>query len=597
MDKMKLKYQSFLSCLSMFFLLSVVPFHCAYADEAKSTFTITQQLDQLDSQVSQSRILLQTGNASTALSQLRAAATESWKILFSVSGKENFLTSTDPIPATGIISRVARKAADAHYWWGVASRQLNSPDEAITAFARAARLCPSNNDPLDILSGNIQSALLQSLQTGFPQSAAPDVLADIATFADHSEWQMKSNLYDVANPLSSSESTFFIYTDGNLKSPTSDPKTAPLYRNIPLSQLPPELNSAQILYVYSILASTYYSGLATLQLKVRFSDSKDVALAAHVAQMMLQAKLIDDNFLIRKPAVLTLWLESVAADWPNSVDANSPWEAAAKIDSEPNSIMVFRMYEPRTDTEWMRELIHEYGHVAWPDFKTFAPPIEPNANGILSETMAPIWLAQNAETDEENKKIVYPLIEQTALPVLQNWLKNGPDSQIAIGDNEQARQYLQGLCVYVDRVYGTKVLSDIIGKFNNQNKTAKDILDVLPETIANNEIKSIYLPAAAMNVPIDLSSLIHKSPVNYTTKTDVDFQIYIPSGTTKMSIPWTGDGTISSKSTFGTASSHQQKLTININNKITGWQKLSLQVEGNLLLGNVFFETNAIHDE
>src|SRR5690606_35399190 len=137
-------------------------------------------------------------------------------------------------------------------------------------------------------------------------------------------------------PVGSSESTFFIYTTGNLKAASSDPKTAPLYRNIPLSQLPQELNSSQVLYIYNITAATYYSGLATLQLKVRFSNLNDIKLASHLGQLMLQAKLINDNFLKRKPNVLTLWLESVAANWPNQVNDDSAWEAAAKIDSEPN---------------------------------------------------------------------------------------------------------------------------------------------------------------------------------------------------------------------------------------------------------------------
>jgi hypothetical protein len=577
----------------MFFILSFGLLHRAHSDDVKSTFTATQQLDQLNSQVSQARILLQTGKAPTALSQLRAAATDSWKILFSVSGKQNFLTSSDPIPTTGIINRAAREAAEVHYWWGMASQQLHSPDEAITAFARAARLCPASNDPLDILSVNIQSALQRALQNGFPQSAAPDVLADITTFADHSESRIKNNLYDIANPLGSSESTFFIYTDESIKAPVSDPKTAPLYRNIPLSQLPAELNSTQILYIYSIPASDYYSGLATLQLKVRYSDSSDAALAAHLGQMMLQAKLIDDNFLNRKPAVLTLWLESVAADWPNSVDDNSPWEAAAKIDSDPNSIMIFRIHESRTDTEWMRELMHEYGHVAWPDFKTFAPPIEPNANGVLGETMAPIWFAQNTEDDDDNKKIVYPLIEQTALPVLQNWLKKNPNPEMATGTGEQARQYLQGLCVYIDRVYGTKVLSDAMAKLKDHNNTAKDILDILPEIISQNKINSIYLPAAAINAPIDLTALINKTPASYAANSDLDFQIYIPAGTAKIEIPWTGGGTISSKSTFGAGKANQQKLTVDVKG-ISGWQKLQLQIDGNVNLRDAAFVPDAI---
>lgn len=588
---MKKHPQFFLSCLSMFFLLGTfLSFHQARCDAVKSTFTIDQQLDQLNEQVSRARILMQTGKGTTALEQLRAAATDSWKVLFSVSGTQNFLTSTDPIPATGVISRVARQAAEAHYWWGQAAEQQHSPDEAITAFARAARLCPANNDPLDLLSANINAALNQSLQNGFPQSAAPDVLQNIATFSSHPQWRMKSTLLDVPNPLGLSESTFFIWIEGDSKAPHSAPHTAPLYRNIPISQLPLELNSPQILYMYAIPASSYYSGLASLQLKVRFTDFNDTGLAAHLAQIMLQAKLMNDRFLNRESTPLTLWLETVAADWPQAIDENSPWEAAAKIDSAPDDIIVFRVHKPRTDGEWTRELIHEYGHVAWPDFKVFTPPIEPNANGILSETLGPLWLAQNVESETDDKKVIYPLIEQTALPALQNWLSEGPESQLAIGDNEQARQYLQGFCVYIDRVYGTKVLSEVMQELKNRNNRAKDILDAFPEIIANNEITSIYLPAAAINVPPDLALLIHRAPMNYAANEKVDFEIYIPPGTTQLIIPWTGEGTISNKSTFGVASSDQQKLTINING-ISGWRKLSLQVEGKVLLGTAdFFE-------
>jgi hypothetical protein len=229
--------------------------------------------------------------------------------------------------------------------------------------------------------------------------------------------------------------------------------------------------------------------------------------------------------------------------------------------------------------------------VAWPDFKTFAPPIEPNANGVLSETMAPIWFAQNMEDDEDNKKVVYPLIEKTALPVLQNWLKSTPNSELATGVSEQARQYLQGLCVYIDRVYGTKVLSDVIAKIKDHNNTANDILDVLPEIIAQNEIKSIYLPATTINAPIDSTSLINKTPVSYAANSDLDFQIYIPAGTAKIEIPWTGDGTISNKSTFGTNAANQQKLTLDVK-EISGWYKLQLQIEENVLLKDATFVSN-----
>jgi hypothetical protein len=238
------------------------------------------------------------------------------------------------------------------------------------------------------------------------------------------------------------------------------------------------------------------------------------------------------------------------------------------------------------DTEWMRELMHEYGHVAWPDFKIFEPPIEPNANGVLSETMAPIWFAQNTENDDDNKKVVYPLIQQTALPVLQNWLQEGPDSQTATGTNEQARQYLQGLCVYIDRVYGTKVLSGVMAKLRDHNNTAKDIVDVLPEIMEQDDIESIYLPAAAIDMPLDRSSLINKSAVPYAAKT-VEFQIYIPPGTTEIDIPWTGEGAVSAKSTFGT-NARQQTLILDVKG-FSGWFKLQLQIDGNVTLKNAAF--------
>jgi hypothetical protein len=198
--------------------------------------------------------------------------------------------------------------------------------------------------------------------------------------------------------------------------------------------------------------------------------------------------------------------------------------------------------------------------------------------------MAPIWLAQNTEDDEDNKKSVYPLIQQTALPVLQNWLKQDPNSQMAIDTDEQARQYLQGLCVYIDRVYGTKVLSDAIGKLKDHNNSAKDILDVLPEIIAQNEIDSIYLPAAATNAPIDLASLIHRSSVNYRD-TIAEFRIYIPAGTSQIEIAWAGDGMINAKSTFGAVTATQLKITINVKN-ISGWKALILQLDGNVTLEN-----------
>jgi hypothetical protein len=75
--------------------------------------------------------------------------------------------------------------------------------------------------------------------------------------------------------------------------------------------------------------------------------------------------------------------------------------------------------------------------------------------------------------------------------------------------------------------------------------------------------------------------------VTYAAKT-VEFQIYIPSGTTEIDIPWTGEGTVSAKSTFGINAAGRQKLTLDVKG-FSGWFKLQLQLDGNITLKDAAF--------
>ena len=573
--KMRCHSFSFL-CRALFFVATILLLCLGnpYAADIKSTFNIESQIDALDQQVRRARIMMDIGNTSQALITLRAASANSWKILYDVSGK-NYASNTDPISSSGTLGRAAQAAAQAHYWWGMAARKSNSNDESITAFARAARLNPSQSNT-DI-SLNFAAELKRSLQAGFPYSAAPDVLHNITQFA-YSDVQIKSTFVET----SASKSTF-LYTEGTLPTPSQMPQVAPLYRNIPANQLPDKLRSSHILYIYS---QPQDKGLATLQVMVRYNDLKHAPLAAQLAQTMAQIKLANDQLLKRTLPPITLWLETVSANWPNTPGENVPWEAAAKIDSSPHDIMVFRIDQHRSNLEWFRELQHEYGHVAWPNFANFAPPLEPNANGLIAETIAMLWQDAPAFTNKDISNEANQHIQQNAFSALQQWLQEGPPSQLQHGNNGDSLHYLQGLCVYIERVYGRDVFCNIFGKLYTTNNDAKTLLSQFTHvlTAQENGTRNIYLPAACTTLPTDIGAFVRKSTVIYKSDTTREFLLYIPSGTQQLVIPWQGAGQIQSKSTFGDATAKAQELTININDT-AGWQKLILHFDGDVSLG------------
>jgi|GEM_PF-6093089 len=562
-------------CRALFFAATIIILCVgnARAADVKSTFNVESQIDALDQQVRRARILMDIGNTPQALLSLRAASANSWKILYDVSGK-NYASNTNSLPPSGTLGRAARAAAQAHYWWGMAARKSNSNDESITAFARAVRLNPpANNSDISL---NFTAELKRSLDAGFPHSAAPDVLGDIAQYA-YSDVQIKSTLSDTSSPKST-----FLYTQGIVQAPSQMPEVAPLYRNIPADELPEELRSFKILYIYSQPSN---SALATLQVMVRYNDSRHSALAAQLAQIMAKIKLVNDRLLKRPLPPITLWLETVSANWPNAPGENAPWEAAAKIDSSPHDIMVFRIDQHRSEMEWMRELQHEYGHVAWPNFAHFAPPLEPNANGLIAETMGMLWQDISPFANKDISLDANQHVQHNAIPALQQWLREGPQSQILQGQNEESLHYLQGLCVYIERVYGRGIFCNAIGKLYTGNNDANTLLSQFTqlmnaqENISNN----IYLPAACTTLPTDIRVFVQKSAVTYESGITREFLLYIPSGTQQLIIPWQGTGRIQSKSTFGDANVNAQQLTIKLHGT-SGWQKVILHFNGEVSL-------------
>lgn len=116
---------------------------------------------------------------------------------------------------------------------------------------------------------------------------------------------------------------------------------------------------------------------------------------------------------------------------------------------------------PRGPGEWVRQVIHEYGHVALPGVGHFVEP-EPWANGRLGEHLLARWLqsAQGRAAD-------HPWLAAGGLDSLVAdadrcvglFLRSGPASPLMADRSAAGMDYYLGLANYVERAFGGKVLA------------------------------------------------------------------------------------------------------------------------------------------
>jgi hypothetical protein len=237
--------------------------------------------------------------------------------------------------------------------------------------------------------------------------------------------------------------------------------------------------------------------------------------------------------------VTTLWLSEVSAWWPQDDEEpivaaqlpermpfpntplvsggaissevktdplQRPWRASAQIDSAPGEIMFFKMNQPREEGEWLRQLMHEWGHVALPPFDGFAPPLEPYGNGALGETLMMLWATSSqsagtsttgaaassnaqgaswaphvpsleagsrsvATTETAVARNAATHADLNAFPAFAFWKKMGPNSALRRAGTTDGLQYLTGLALYVERIYGAPVLGRAFQEIQSRART------------------------------------------------------------------------------------------------------------------------------
>ncbi|HEX8832613.1 MAG TPA: hypothetical protein VF719_00355, partial [Abditibacteriaceae bacterium] len=504
------------------------------------------------------RMQLEADDAA-AVDTLRLAAQESLQVLTQARNMATSVASSQP----GLreqVQRARERAAQSHYYWGIAADRYARADEAITALSRAVSLAnelagssrPGSKKPQ--IARDSTSALNNALRNGLPYYSADDTLDIVARDAHGGLWKPRRVQFnlpesvvrgpavgDVPKPGAAAPVVPFdlLVTSGKLFPPEQRfdvpgvsrlSRIPPLYAAVAPNALPASLKMDRMIVGYERETSGANRGLWRQSVRVFYASSyltkenrDDRPRAEALCEQFLKVAATTRAALGMQNSytpggVTTLWLSEVSSWWPDDDDdpiiaaqmpsrmpppntpttpkgpittevqstpLTLPWRASAQLDSAPGEIMYFKMTQPRREAEWLRQTMHEYGHVALPAFNGFAPPLEPYGNGALAETLQMLWVAQNpaqwalkdvARVDAKST-VVTPVVSRSvdieylafsadadkhaslnALPAFVSWKKDGPQSTLRRAGTREGLQYLSGLALYIERVYGAPTL-------------------------------------------------------------------------------------------------------------------------------------------
>jgi hypothetical protein len=114
----------------------------------------------------------------------------------------------------------------------------------------------------------------------------------------------------------------------------------------------------------------------------------------------------------------------------------------------------------REPGEWVREIIHEYGHAALPGVNHFAEP-EPWANGRLGEQLLSRWLKDSGARGAEHPWLAADLgaLAADADRCLSEFLRSGLGSPLVDDHSAAGMDFYLGFVNYIERALGAKVLA------------------------------------------------------------------------------------------------------------------------------------------
>ena len=236
---------------------------------------------------------------------------------------------------------------------------------------------------------------------------------------------------------------------------------------------------SKVVYVYQPLGETL-----TRLCAVHYNGEANQALAVRVARLLSLAH----QTLITKTGHETANGTAPYDVWlcAGGQNGGEQWRS---------NLYLYTIDTPRSSIEWIREIVHEYSHLALPAVGGYTAP-EYWANGYLGERLIVRWFIRDPEGP---KKVEYawgdfsgaPNFTRLLLtPALALYKKIGPNPKWLARKDEMGMRYFIGQALTFDDKYGAKRLGDALARLPHfRTATATDFAAALTETLsASNTI-------------------------------------------------------------------------------------------------------------
>ena len=460
--------------------------------------------------------------------------------------------------------------------WSRAAQKWRSRDDAVEILARGVSQLMLKDATKD--ATELRNALAPLLIDGLPLSASQKTLQTLSQIVARDNWKLQP--LSLALPqnfahieYSKSRARDFLITNGALFVNGKNADGAPqLWRTPPLyaaySDLPPTLKMNRVVYGFASDKTQFVQVVRVLYADV---DAAEKLRAERVCRDFLRVWNSFDGALSRRnlySPVTTIWLSRESALWPQPENATA-WNAGAQLDSAPSEMILFRTSEARPPAEWLREIAHEYSHIALPPFAGYAPPLEPFGNGVLGETLLMLWALGSPqsyfapEETEEARRNLRVHVARYAIPAWKTAMSRDPRTPIR-GDDEAARRALVGLTLHIERVYGARVLRNALSQLDGddlekqrqaalalaQRRAASvssseilraealrlSLARVLDKPFAASEKASLWIGGALSQTRLSPDELASRAPLILKANQRSNGWIYVPRGAKQLRI-------------------------------------------------------------
>jgi len=157
-----------------------------------------------------------------------------------------------------------------------------------------------------------------------------------------------------------------------------------------------------------------------------------------------------------------------------------------------SNIYLYDLDTPRSSIEWIREIAHEYSHLALPAIGGYDAP-EYWANGYLGERLIVRWLMRLPDGPARVQAVWGDFsgaanFERLLIaPALAQYKKTGPSPTWLARKDEAGMRYLIGQALAFDDKYGSARLGDAFTRLPQfHDATAKDFAAALTESLASS---------------------------------------------------------------------------------------------------------------